>query len=451
MKPASLYFLALILLCGVGFGLAQQPTVRPLSLREALRLAKSNNYQILVARSQLREAGGQNLESWKGFLPRLTFGGGYIQSDDPVTVFGTKLKQGVFTQNDFDLRELNKPDAIENWSTSIQVQQPLINVDAIFGKSAAGLAKKASRYRLARAVETVYLEVERTYYGLILSHSNLRTIDDAVESAETRHREVEAAYKKGLVSEADLLASQVRLAEMQEQQLTGRLQIANASDHLKFLLGIEDVAEIIPTDSLSITEEELRVRELPPDTIPTNRSDLVALELREKAAHRGALMRRSEWIPRLNAFGGAEWNSDRAFDTGNSNWTVGVQLEWRILDGFGTMGRVQQANAISAAARAEFKEAQARSNMEVRRACRALLTAKERMRVAEKAVAQSSESLRIVEARFQEGLEKVSDLLDREAAHTSAQLRLQKAKHDVKVAYSELQFYLGAESEPIDQ
>jgi outer membrane protein TolC len=66
--------------------------------------------------------------------------------------------------------------------------------------------------------------------------------------------------------------------------------------------------------------------------------------------------------------------------------------------------------------------------------------------VAEKAVLHARESLRIVEARFEQGLEKVSELLDREAARTNAELRLQRAMYDFKVARSELKFHLGPSS-----
>jgi outer membrane protein TolC len=422
-----------------------------MSLDEALQVAESNNYQIRIAQSHVSEAGGRNLEGWGAFIPRLVVSESYMQSTDPVAVFGTKLRQGIFTADDFDLDTLNNPDAIDNFTTSVRLEQPLVNLDAIFGKTAAGHASKASGYALARAEEAVALEVERSYYGLILSHSNLETINNAVKSAMTHYNEVRAAHGKGLVSEADLLASQVRLAEIEEQQLTARLNIANANDHLKFVMGIEEDVEIVPTDSLVIDESHFAVEELPPDTIPTNRADLVALRFQSEAADRGVWMRRSEWIPRLNAFGVTEWNSDEIFNTRHNNWTFGFLLEWSLLDGLGQWGRKQQADAKSAAARAQYREAKTKSNLEIRRAYRALLTAKERMSVAEKAVTHSRESLRIGEARFQEGLERVSDLLTRETAYTNAQLRLQRAKHDFKVARSELQFFLGSNGGSIEE
>jgi len=103
MKPAILFVLFTVLLCCGGSALATEVVVQPLSLQEALQLAKTSNYQVLVARSQFEEAGGRNLESWQAFVPRLDVGGSFARSNDPVFVFGTKLKQGVFTMEDFAL------------------------------------------------------------------------------------------------------------------------------------------------------------------------------------------------------------------------------------------------------------------------------------------------------------------------------------------------------------
>jgi outer membrane protein TolC len=417
---------------------------RRLSLQEALMMAKDNNHRILIARSQLDAAGGQNLEGWQAFLPKLTLSEGYLRSDEPVAVFGAKLRQGIFSQDDLALDELNYPDPITNFATVIRLEQPIINVDAISGKRSAGSAKKANEYALERTEEAVSLEVEKAYYRLILANSNLTTIDDAVETARTHYNEVKSAYDKGLVSKADLLSSQVRLAEMEEHRLTAGLNIANASDRLKFLLGMEDVSEIVPTDSLYVAEHEKMIKEVPLDTVPAARSDLQALYYKNEAMNRQVWMSRGEWIPRLNAFGVTEWHDEKIFGTKKNHWTVGVLLEWSVLDGLGQWGRKNQANAAAAAAWAEYSEAQARSSMEVRQAYRGLITARERMDVAEQAVEQSRESLRIVEARFQKGLERVSDLLTRESAYTDAQLRLQRAMHDFKVAKSELQFFLGS-------
>lgn len=429
-------------------GRAGDGAVRPLSLREALDLADANSYQILISENQRKENAGRNQEAWRAYLPQLVVSERGIRTDDPVSVFGIKLRQGVFTLSDFDLQQLNDPERIDNYSTAIELKQPLLNPDAMFGKSAAGAAAKAAEFAALRTREAVALEVERSYYTLVLAHGNLETLEQAVKSAETHHREIDAAYGKGLVSEADLLSSQVRLAEMEEERLTAGLDIANAEDHLKYLLGIEDAANILPTDSLTIAAGDLDVPAAPLTAAPEDRSDLLALRYQEEAARKGLWMRRGEWIPRLNAFGSTQWDDPDAFGTSKNHWTMGFALEWNLFDGLGQWGRRSQAGAAAAAASIQYRDAQARSGMEIRRAYRSLSTARERVGVARKAVGQSRESLRIVEARFRQGLERVSEVIDKETANTNAELRLKRATYDFKVAQSELKFYLGSGRKP---
>lgn len=424
---------------------AEGGRVMRLSLDEALDLAAKNSYQILKARSQLREAEGQSLESWSGFLPHVSIAENFYQSNDPVAVFGIKLRQGVFSQQDFSIPMLNDPDDITNYTTVFQFQQPLFNLDAVFGKAAASNARRARAFGLKRTEEAIALEVEKAYYGIILSRRSLGALDQAVRSAETYYGEVNEAYKNDLVSEADLLGAEVRLAELEEQRIVARHQIANASDGLAFLLGLDDAVTIEPSDSLRCYPERVVVPDV--DRANDTRSDLQALAFKHRATERNLWMQRSRWIPHMNAFGSIEWHSPDIFGDDGDDWSVGVQLEWKLFEGLGTWGRSKQAAAQAAMAGIEYREARAKSGMEVRRAVRKLMAAKERVGVAERAVAQAKESFRITEERFKEGLERASELFSREAAYTNARLRLLKAQYDLKVAVSELRFYRGSDAD----
>jgi outer membrane protein TolC len=420
---------------------AQNGAVRPLSLAEAVDIARKQSYQIQIAESQVAQAKGQSLESWSGFLPHFSISENYVKSNDPVMVFSFKLKQGIFNQNDFNLSTLNNPDAIENFTTSFQVQQPILNFDAIFGKSAASLGVKAREQMLARSQEAISLHVKKAYYGLILANENLKAISEAVAAAQRHRDDAKAALDEGIINEADYLGAEVRLAELQEQRITAEHQIANASDGLKFVMGFEEDFLIVPTDSIAAPAE-----------IPTEnnfdeqiawRSDLRAVHFQTQAARRNLWMQRSGWLPRLNAFGGIEWNASEVFRKDASSWAVGFQMQWQVFDGLGNFGRSQKAKAEAEAVAVQSREAEEKAKMEVRQAQRAVQSAQQRLSVAESAVKQASASLRIVEERFREGLEKTSDLLDKEVMLTNARLRYLKARHDYAIAASELQFALG--------
>lgn len=418
---------------------AQNGDVRMLTLEEALHIANTHAYQVLMAEGELQKARGQNLESWSGFLPQLSVSENYIKSTDPVTAFSIKLKQGIFTQQDFSLSALNNPDAIDNFTTAFQIRQPILNLDAIYGKSAARMGVKARKAGLARTREAIALEVKKAYFGLILARENLRAIEEAVQSAQSHRDDAKVALEQGLINEADYLAAEVRLGELKEQRITAEHQVANASDGLKFVMGIRDAALIVPTDSLAAPKEML-------DTEKQNiaaRSDLQALQFKSTAARRNIWMKRSNWVPRLNGFGGVEWNAGEAFQDDASSWAFGVQLEWKFFNGLANFGKSKQASAEAEVAAVEYRQAEEQAKLEVRQARRALKAAEQRIAVAQTAVTQARESHRITAERFKEGMVTTSDLLDKEVALTNAKLRYLKAKHDHAIAVSELQFALG--------
>jgi hypothetical protein len=51
--------------------------------------------------------------------------------------FGSKLNQATITASDFNPEILNNPDRTTNFATKIEVLQPIINVDGLYGRQAA--------------------------------------------------------------------------------------------------------------------------------------------------------------------------------------------------------------------------------------------------------------------------------------------------------------------------
>ena len=424
------------------FAFSQETNIRALSLKEAMEIARAKSYQVLISKSQVKHARGQNLESLSGFLPRLSISENYVRTNDPVNVFGFKLKQGVFAQPDFTLSSLNNPDAFVNFTTSFQIQQPVLNLDAVFGKSAAGLAVKARKEAARRVEETILLNVRKAYYGLILTNENVRAFEKAVASARSHRDNAKAAFEQGLINQADYLGAEVRLAELKEQLITAKHQVANANDGLKFLMGLEeDNTTLVPTDSLSLPDSSFE--SMKQKNLSALRADLRAIRFQTKAAARNLWMKRSSWMPRLNAFGTVEWNAADAFNKGSSSWIYGAQLQWNFFEGFAKFGRSKQASAKKEEAEIQFRQANEKAKMEVRQAKRAIKEAEGRLAVSKTAVKQAAESLRITEERYKQGLEKTSDLLDKEAAYTNANVRFLKTKYDYNVAKSQLRYALG--------
>ena len=108
--PASLA-LGLILAYftpGLLFG-QQAPQASPLTLQQAVNIALEKNPQRKAALAETRAASA-DVKQAKSFLyPHVTFSEAATAGDDPVFVFGSKLRQQRFAAPDFALNVLNTP------------------------------------------------------------------------------------------------------------------------------------------------------------------------------------------------------------------------------------------------------------------------------------------------------------------------------------------------------
>jgi outer membrane protein TolC len=418
----------------LSFLFAQTENSRTLSLNEALQIGQKQNYQLLIAKAEQQMANGENISAWQGILPHVSINTQYLKTDDPVNVFGLKLRQGVFSQSDFSISSLNYPDEFDSYTTSLQIQLPIINPEAIVGKMAAAQMAKAAKAGRKRVEQTVELQIKKAYYGLILARESEKALQQAVKSAQAHRDNARSAFEQGIINQSDYLASEVRLAELQEQLLIASNNIKTANDMLRLLLGYDEDLQLIPTDSLIV--ENLNVAAQPALPIE-NRPDLQALSHRFSAAKLNAWSKGASWLPSLSAFATKEWASDELFKNTTDHYAVGVQLSWRLFDGLGRYGQFKSAKAQKHMMEASYKMAKLQAENEISAAHRNISVAKQRIAVAQRAVEQAQIGLQITEKRFAEGMAKTADLLDSEVMFTNAKLRWLKANHDYLVAISE--------------
>ena len=88
----------------------------PLALRQAVNQALGQSPQAEMARADRQGAKSSAAMARSQLLPQLNFTEEISRGDDPVYAFGTRLRQREFTQADFALNALNRPQPIGNFS-----------------------------------------------------------------------------------------------------------------------------------------------------------------------------------------------------------------------------------------------------------------------------------------------------------------------------------------------
>ena len=392
-----------------------------LSLKEALDAATKSNLDIRLAESEKNAMQADLNKTLSLFLPQVSISETAVLTNDPLNVFGIKLKQEVVSAADFDPGLLNDPKTITNYTTKIEIRQPLINADGWSGRSSAAHAVEALKSKMQRTSYYVAFQVKLSYYRLALARQSLQVLDKSLEAAYANRDQAKKYFEQGMIRKSDFLFAQVRTLELENRRLETINQINDASNDLSVLIGMEPGTELVPTDTLSTILPAFPEADI--DQINQNRSDMRAYRSQIRANQRVLGMQRFKFAPSLNAFAAYELNDKAAFGGSGKNWMIGAMLKWDLFTGFDQVAGLQKAKATLTTARLQMEKAAIQNRSDILSAYRALETSRKAVALTKISVEQSEENYRIVSDRYTQGLEKISDLLNAEATLSNARLQ----------------------------
>jgi len=151
---------------------------------------------------------------------------------------------------------------------------------------------------------------------------------------------------------------------------------------------------------------------------------------------------KSDFGPRVSAYGNWEEDQSSFAGSGGNNWVAGVQISVDILP----LGRRAQLSRESAAKQkidAQVAVSQQHLRLEVSQAHIHQKTAELSLETARAAMDQSAESLRILKNRYGAGLATITDLLQAEDAERQSQVNYWHAVYGNAMAYTELLYATG--------
>jgi outer membrane protein TolC len=130
-----------------------------LSLPEAIDLALAHNPAARAARAGADEAAGHVRQARSAFLPRIDFVESWQRGNQPVFVFGSLLAQQRFSEANFAIAALNRPDALSNHRAAVVIEQTLYDGSRMHAAlSASRLAADSSVQESRRIALDLYGE-----------------------------------------------------------------------------------------------------------------------------------------------------------------------------------------------------------------------------------------------------------------------------------------------------
>lgn len=403
----------LALFCFAGTGAAHAET---LTLRDALDRAattstglKSASREVEIAREEVNVARSTR-------LPRIDLQGGYV-----AQARAQAFKFGAGAQETQDPRY-----PFANFS----VHQTLYD----FGRTSAaeGMARmqsEAARYSYSGNEQDLFLDVVRAYYGILTAQKLVQAAEDEVAQMVSHQKTAQALFDEGVVTRNDLLQAEVRVASSRQNLLTAQNEVQKGWLLLNYLTG---AAPEFRAD----LKDDAKVPELPPLTgAPdlSKRGEISALKAVVGADEYAVKEAKTTHYPEFFAKFGVDYLSNsKVREQAIVAATVGFQVN--LFDGQASAARVRQAVHARSRDEERLRDLEDRSKLEYALAVSDVMVAYARIKVAEKAIAQGTENLRITKDRYQEHVGTATEVVDAQTLLTQTRTAYYRSIFDLQVA-----------------
>jgi outer membrane protein len=401
----------------------------PLTLQDAMNRARGQTADARALASTIQEAEARVRQAQSGFWPRVDLTETVQRGNNPVFVFSSLLSQRRFSEANFAIPALNHPDALTNTRTGIALEQRVFDAGAtLLAVEAAKLDRDTAVAAQDGAARDLAFRAAQAFVRVLQLEAAVRATDAAVVASESDQQRARARRETGLVTEADVLAVEVHMADMRQRQITAAGNLAIARIQLADAVGLPLTATVMavppspramPADGDTLVREALNVH-------PQRRQ----AELQQQLADNARRTARAGLLPTVAAQAGWEFNG-ATLGTQQSSWVVGAEVRLNLFKGFGDAARMTEAGHAQVRAGAERERVERSIEVEVRAALAQLMAAGAREEAGRTALAQARESQRIIRDRYETGLATVTDVLRAAEATLDAESRATAAELDV--------------------
>jgi outer membrane protein TolC len=400
-----------------------QQQEQPLTLRQAVELAIEKNPLRKAAVAETKAASADVREARSFLLPHLNFSETATRGNDPVYVFGSRLRQQRFTSADFVPNSLNTPTPIGNFSTRLGGTWTLFDSFASWhGVNRARQMNEATVQELNRTDQEVVFRVISAYYQVVLARKQVDVAEQSVRTAQAITDRSQSRFDAGLVVQSDLLTAKVRLAARQQESIQARNDLELAHAQLNLAMGIPADSSLQPAEDLTEHALPLPLLAQAETQALTNRPELKRVSAEQVAQQENVAIAKSSFGPRVNAFAGWEMdNPTFVAGGGGNNWLGGIELQIDIFSGGAKRAELSRQRALEQKVIAMKQAASDAVRLEVRRAYYDADASRQQVEVARTAISEAQESLRINQDRYDTGLITITDLLGAEESARRSQ------------------------------
>jgi len=408
--------LAPLMLFGTSIAFAGPLATGPMSLQQAVSQALQSNPLLLAEGARLNEAEANSAKSNGMLMPRLNAASGVSRSNSPMSSFAGKLLQQRVTATDFSPANLNNPTYLNNYHNSLTLEAPIYQGGRNWAARArAEQTEQATRHEVENARQQTVFAVVRAYTNVLRLQSRENAAQSALNAADSHLRQTTALLGRGIGIQSDILDAQAHLSETRLALTRTHNARLRAMDELKRLLGNQSPSDNdlklagTPDVYMQGISEGMNI-----DAMIENHPRMAALQRQLAAAQAGISEASAGLRPNVGLVAAQDWNS-QSLAPRHSNTSIGAEVSINLFAGGADLAARRAAEARYAHLQYQLQDEQQVLRNNLNDTWRQLNESTEAASARQDTLRQTAESLRIQKLRFEQGLEKSTDVLD---AHT---------------------------------
>ena len=336
-----------------------------------------------------------------------------------------------------------------NYGNSATMSMPLYSGAIKSGIESAKYGLSSADLALESTKQSIRESATAGYYNVLQCRNLIQVEQESVDTLQEHLDNVNAQYRVGTVAKSDVLASQVQLANAQQDLVTAQNNYDVAMARLNNIIGLPTDTVLEINDQLKYTKYNLTQSDCTAYAL-ANRPDLLAAHMAVKQAEAGIAAAKAGNYPTVSASATKSIAGSDAFDddhTSSDSWSAGVNASWDFFDNNVTAAKVHQAEATLLKAQESVRESQESVQLGVRTAYLNLQAAEKNIQTTSVAVAQAEEDYKIAQVRYSAGVGTNLDVMDANEKLTLARTNYYTALYNYNTSKAQLDQAMGI---PVD-
>lgn len=426
---------ALVMSLVLAFPLALQAQgdARPITLDEAVRLARRNAPGTVQARNSVASAAAVMRTRYGAFLPTLSFGG------------GAQTQQGQRYSVDLDsiIRQDAPWRANHSFSSNLdlfsggrryfELQTARANVDA------AEATEISQNFAIAR-------DVKQQYFSVLAAREQQSAAKIQLEQAEQQLRAAVTRVTAGAATMSDSLRSVITVGNAKLAVLSADNALAVANAGLSRLVGSIAIVTATTSDTAGVADIALTDAQL--FDIVEQGPAVKQAQAQVAAAAQSKRSAYSPYLPTLSlglsqAFTSTEDGFGFFGDGRNKNLSTSLRLSFPLFNGLSREQNVVTTRIAEENAEAGLRDARLNARQQMVQQLGAFRTAQARVEIQRASVIAGEEDLRVQQQRYNLGAGTLLDLLTSQITLNTARQALIQARLDARTAKAQIEALIG--------